>query len=77
MLDCVAELRRASGQTQDEFAASLDVACKYLQRVDAGHENLTIATLVNLASNLGVEVSEFFLAAAGTIRRPGRPKKPQ
>jgi transcriptional regulator with XRE-family HTH domain len=38
----VAERRRAYGLTQEQLAEKLDVSLKYLQRVEAGEENLTL-----------------------------------
>ena len=56
----VAELRAARSLTQAQLAERADVSLKYLQRVEAGGENLTIRSLVKLASLLGVGVRELF-----------------
>lgn len=45
----VAAFRRASGTTQAELAARASVAVQYVQRVEAGKQNLTIATSVKFA----------------------------
>ncbi len=69
----VAELRRAAGYTQDALAERLDVNVQYLQRVEAGRENLTVRSLVKLAVCLRVEVASFFEVPAA-VRRAGRPR---
>jgi transcriptional regulator with XRE-family HTH domain len=71
----VADLRRGKGWTQDEFAERLEVSLKYVQRVEAGTENLTLGSLARLAGQLGVEVSALFVAAVKAKVVRGRPKK--
>lgn len=71
----VADLRRAKAWTQDEFAVLLDVSLKYVQRVEAGTENLTLGSLARLAGQLGVEVPTLFVAATRTKATRGRPRK--
>ncbi len=51
----VARFRRASSLTQAGLAAALKVSVQYVQKVEAGKQNLTIATLVRFANALGVE----------------------
>jgi transcriptional regulator with XRE-family HTH domain len=70
----VAERRRAYGLTQEQLAEKLEVSIKYLQRVEAGKENLTIASVVKLANALDTEPS-YLLRQPRTPprRRPGRP----
>ena len=72
----VAELRAASGRTQEALAEELDVSAAYLQRVEAGAENLTVRSLVRLARHLAVDVQALFDPPASTGRRPGRPRRP-
>lgn len=50
----VAEARRARSLTQDQLATHLGVGTKYLQRIERGAENLTLATLERLADVLEV-----------------------
>lgn len=72
----MAERRRALGLTQESLAERLGVSIKYLQRVEAGLENLTLRSIVALANGLE-------LAPGGLLqrprnapsRRPGRPPK--
>ena len=71
----VAELRAASGRTQEALAEELDVSAAYLQRVEAGTENLTVRSLVRLAVHLGVALEALFEAPAETTRRTGRPRR--
>jgi transcriptional regulator with XRE-family HTH domain len=72
----VAERRRAYGLTQEQLAEGLDVSLKYLQRVEAGEENLTIASVVKLANALAVEPNYLLRPPRSTARRgPGRPAK--
>lgn len=65
----VAELRQALGYTQAELAERLEVSDKYIQRIEAGGENLSLRSLAKLAIALKVDVREFF-------RRPSRCAEP-
>jgi transcriptional regulator with XRE-family HTH domain len=69
----IAELRRLRGWTQAALAARVGVSDKYLQRVEAGLENLTLRTLAGFANTLGVEVPSLFRVAQSVPRRRGRP----
>jgi transcriptional regulator with XRE-family HTH domain len=71
----VAELRAGRGMTQDQLSAKLDVYVQYLQRVERGAENLTVASLVRLADLLEAHVADLFAAPASRTVRPGRPRK--
>lgn len=72
----VAEQRRALKLTQEELAERLGVSTKYLQRVEAGVENLTIRSLVPLANGLGISMLTLLDKPRNTsTRRPGRPSK--
>lgn len=55
MGQAVARFRRASSLTQAGLAAALKVSVQYVQKVESGKQNLTIATLVRFANTLGVE----------------------
>jgi hypothetical protein len=48
---------------------------QYLQRVERGAENLTVASLTRFADLLGTQVGDLFAAPASRARPPGRPKK--
>jgi transcriptional regulator with XRE-family HTH domain len=71
----IAELRAKSDLTQDQFAEKLSVSVKYLQRVEAGEENLTVHSLVRFANALGVRLTALFVAPRRTVQRPGRPRR--
>ena len=71
----VAEIRRSAGLTQQQVAERADVSVKYLQRVEAGRENLTIRSLVWLAELLGARVADLFAAPAFREARLGRPAR--
>jgi transcriptional regulator with XRE-family HTH domain len=72
----VAERRESINLTQEALAERLDVSVKYLQRVEAGKQNLTIKSIVTLANILDVEPSYLLRAPRQPIRRkPGRPPK--
>lgn len=71
----VAEAREARGLTQEKCAELLKVTPRYLQRVEAGEENLTIDSLVKLGAKLKVDPADFFVMPVTPTPRPGRPKK--
>ena len=69
----IAELRADAHLTQEQMAEQLGVSLKYVQRVEAGRENLTIRSLVRFANILGVEVAELFAPPRSHEVRRGRP----
>lgn len=71
----IAELRRELGATQQAFSERADVSLKYLQRVEAGSENLTIESLVKFGTLLRVDVIELFRPPQSPRGRPGRPAR--
>jgi transcriptional regulator with XRE-family HTH domain len=71
----VAELRASRGLTQERFSEDADITVQYLQRIEAGRENLTIRSLVRLAGLLRVSVTDLFAKPAQRAVRPGRPRK--
>lgn len=69
-------MRRERGWTQAQFAVEVDVSPQYMQRVEAGAENLTVRSLVKFAVHLGVDVARLFEPPRSRApRRAGRPKK--
>ena len=70
----IGELRERAGLTQVEVAERLDTGVSNYQRIEHGLQNLTIRTMVRIASTLGVPVEAFFEApkARGTKRGRGR-----
>ncbi len=71
----VAELRAEAGLTQDRLAEALAVSVQYLQRVEGGRENLTVRSLVRIATALGVAFTALFKTPRLKARKPGRPKR--
>jgi transcriptional regulator with XRE-family HTH domain len=72
----VAELRRGRDWTQERLAEEAEVSLKYLQRVEAGRENLTVQSLVKLANLLHASMLAFFERPRSRGRpMPGRPPK--
>ena len=71
----IAELRLASGRTQEDIAEQLGMQLKNYQRIERGMQNMTIRTLVRVALVLGVRTIELFEAPASREVRRGRPKK--
>jgi transcriptional regulator with XRE-family HTH domain len=71
----VAELRGKAGLTQEQQAERLGFTLKYLQRIEGGGENLTVRSLVKIASAFGVPVTELFRRPRTTQAGPGRPKR--
>ena len=56
----IGELRADKDMTQEALATAAGVGTRYVQRVEAGRENLTIRSLALLASVLRVSVRELF-----------------
>ncbi len=72
----IAELRVASALTQDALAARLDVSLRYVQRMEAGEENLSLVSLDHLAKVLRVPAIALFEAPQTSKPRVGRPRGP-
>jgi transcriptional regulator with XRE-family HTH domain len=83
----VAEERIRLGLSQAALAERAGVSLKYLQRVEGGRENLTVASLVRFANLLQTAPVDLFKTArlrnagpgrpAGTSARNARPKRPK
>jgi transcriptional regulator with XRE-family HTH domain len=72
----IAELRESRGLTQEQLAGSIDISPRYIQRIEAGEQNVTILTLILFAEGLGVKVTDLFIAPRSKgPRPPGRPKR--
>lgn len=72
----IGEERAACELTQAKLAERLEVSVRYLQRVEAGEENLTVDTLVKFARALKVAVGDFFTPPTEPKPKRGRPKRP-
>jgi transcriptional regulator with XRE-family HTH domain len=51
--------------TQRQLAARVAISVQYVQRVEGGKQNLTIATCVKFANALGVEPARLLGAVEG------------
>jgi HTH-type transcriptional regulator/antitoxin HipB len=71
----IGEIRQGCGLTQEQAAERLGLSVKGYQFIERGVQNLTIRTLVRVASALGVRTAELFAAPASREVRRGRPKK--
>ncbi|MBK8170543.1 MAG: helix-turn-helix transcriptional regulator [Sandaracinaceae bacterium] len=72
----VAEHRRAHEWTQAALAERLGVTSEYLQRIEAGRENLSIRSLVEIANGLGDRIAALLEEPVSrSVRRAGRPPK--
>ena len=65
--------RRRNGLTQEALAEVAGIDVRYLQRVEKGQTNLSLAVLLALATALGLEPGELFLPAERPPARRGRP----
>ncbi|MCE4558015.1 helix-turn-helix domain-containing protein [Roseateles cellulosilyticus] len=59
----IAELRRAAGYKQDEFAERCGFARSYMSRIETGGANPSLDAIELLASALKVPVRDLFPAA--------------
>lgn len=68
----VAELRKERRWSQAVLAERMKLSAKYVQRIEAGRENLTVESLLRLADALGVDVVALFETPT-MQRKVGRP----
>lgn len=75
----LAELRGGRGWSREDLAERLGVSVRYLARLEAGKQNLTVYRLVWLAGHVGVRVVDLFAAAGIEKIAVGRPsaRKPE
>lgn len=71
----LAELRAEKGATQESFAAEAGLSTRYVQRIEAGEENLTLRSLAILASVLRSPVATLLEPPRTRGARKGRPPK--
>jgi transcriptional regulator with XRE-family HTH domain len=71
----IQELRRERGETQESFAVRVRMLAPNFARIEQGRMNVTVDTLVRIASALRVELSELFVEPTGKKQKPGRPRK--
>lgn len=56
----VRRLREKAGWTQEQAADAMEIATRHYQKIEAGHVNVTVATLVRVAKAFGVDVKSLF-----------------
>ena len=71
----VRALRTERKLTQGELAERADLDLRFVQRVEYGQTNLSVAVLVALAHALGVKPEDFFAPARLPAARRGRPSR--
>lgn len=71
----IAELRRATGLTQEGLAERLDVSVGYIRQVEGGTKNLSVRSLAAFADAVHGTVAMLFeppIVSAPTAKRPRR-----
>ena len=71
----VVRARVRAGLTQEKLAELADLDLRFLQRVERGKTNLSVAVVVALADALGVSPGSLFKRATLPEVRRGRPPK--
>jgi len=56
----IVELRKAKGLSQQQFAYEADMERTYLNHIEKGRKNISIATLEKVTKGLGVTIATFF-----------------
>ena len=69
----IAELRTDKKMTQEQLATRAGVSLKYLQRLEAGSENLTLRSLVEWANTVRVKLPALLEPPRSREVRRGRP----
>jgi transcriptional regulator with XRE-family HTH domain len=71
----VAHHRQRRGWTQEVLAERVGVSTKYLQRIEAGRENLSLRSLATIAAALGCRPFDLLrpMRSMAPVRR-GRPR---
>jgi transcriptional regulator with XRE-family HTH domain len=71
----VAELRAERDLTQEQLAERAEVSARYVQRVEAGTENLTVRTLIKVSNALRVPLADLLVTPVAPRAQPGRPRR--
>ncbi len=71
----IAEFRHAAGLTQEEAAEKLEISLKGYQQIERGLQNLTLRTMVKLATMLDVRTIDLLATPASREVKRGRPRK--
>lgn len=69
------ELRTKRGWTREAFAERLGVSVRYVARLEAGRQNLTVHRLAWLADHLRVRVVDLFAVPGIQAIAVGRPAR--
>lgn len=69
----VTRARMRAGLTQEKLAEAADIDLRFLQRIERGRTNLSVAILVALADALGVAPGSLLRRSALPAPRRGRP----
>ena len=56
----IKELRAATGMSQVDFAASINMARTYYAEVETGKRNVSMRNLMKITDGFGVTLAEFF-----------------
>lgn len=56
----IKSLRQGNNMTQEELSEKAGISAKYLSRIEGGHENPTLDTLIQIAMALRVDLSDLF-----------------
>ena len=68
-------LRLQRELTQERLAEKADLDLRFVQRIERGATNLSVAVLISLSEALGVVLTAFFKPAKLMPSKPGRPRK--
>jgi transcriptional regulator with XRE-family HTH domain len=71
----IRRLRLRRGWTQERLASVADIEARYVQTLESGRANPTVAIIITVAEALGVRPQELFRHARLGARPRGRPPK--
>lgn len=73
----IAELRKASGLTQEQFGVALGTSFQWVSQLEGGR-NITLHSLARIANALHVPLEDLLTPpqAGSRHRRVGRPRRP-
>ncbi len=68
----IRQLREAADLTLDHASSDAGIDLSHWQRIEAAQKNVTVGTLVKVASALRVDVGELFVSSSKEPQRPRR-----
>jgi len=71
----IGEFRQARGLTQEDMAERLGIALRNYQQMERGKQNLTLRTLVKLATLLEIKTRELLEEPVSREVKRGRPPR--